>query len=80
MLIFDRFPDRGSAELFARCVTARTRKQSWVWDRHEDINDVFPWELDPPIVTVERELRNEHGIEDWVIKAVKWFGGTFAGT
>lgn len=79
MLIFDRFKDKEQAKNFAAAVSSKFKLKCHVCDSHEEANkiDVFPFELDPPIVLVERASEKT---ESGVTNLAKEFGGTFAGT
>ena len=88
MMIFDQFPSRKQAEAFAAYVKAEFRKDAQVFDSQKESNkvDIFPFQLFPPIVLVERYDDED---DDWMTKArkeekihklVEQFEGTFAGT
>ena len=77
-MIFDRFPSKEKAEQFAADVSAAFGRQATVHDSQRDAEtrDVFPWQLDPPIVMVDRD----DGTDDPISEMVESYGGTFAGT
>lgn len=81
MLIFDHFENERKAVEFAQAVRAKYPKlechchAAW-WDAYDC--DPFPFDLEPPIVHVERSEIS--GVEDNVMTLVSQFGGTFAGT
>jgi len=82
-MIFDRFQTRRDAESFAAHVTRKHHLRACVYDSQADsetgeLADVFPWQLDPPIVLVERSERPE--VERCVERVVQDFNGVFAGT
>ncbi len=80
MLIFDRFPDIRRAESFAAAAQALTKQPSIVCRTQDefDAHDVFPWELDFPVVLVPRLDSTED--EEKVELLVEEFSGEFAGT
>lgn len=79
MLIFDNFATLIDANKFAEKVK---EKYSLTTNVHQTVessqkDDIFPFDLFPPIVMVERTYdKNEREIES----LVKRYGGTFAGT
>lgn len=85
-MIFDSFPDRDAAERFAAGVKRIHNREAVVFDTvaESDAHDVFPFDLTPPIVHVERlypiwdekNMEAEQAIE----QLVQEFGGEFAGT
>jgi hypothetical protein len=76
MLIFDSFPTLADAQSFANFVERKGLYASVHTRRADsDLYDPFPYELYPPIVLVER-----HEDEKYIEKAVRSFGGKFAGT
>lgn len=80
MMIFDRFPTPADAEFFAVAAREQTNEAIIVCHNQEEFekHDVFPWELDYPVVLVPRldGIGNERVVEDLVEK----FAGEFAGT
>lgn len=86
MLIFDSFPTKQHAESFAKSVKDEFKLEATVYDSQEESNkvDIFPFELCPPIVLVERTLlatdENGKNIERKVEATVSRFKGAFAGT
>lgn len=80
MMIFDRFPSLGSAEEFAQAATEQTAETAIICQNQEEFekHDVFPWELQYPVVLVPRldDTDEESAIEQLVSE----FGGEFAGT
>jgi hypothetical protein len=80
MLIFDKFKDRSKADEFSAATNGK------VYDNQEASNavDPFPFQLIPPIVLVETVLQADGNLdlkaEDGIIRLVKTFKGTFAGT
>lgn len=80
MLIFDRFPTLAAAEAFAEYVgrvAPELETQVYESVRESDTAVVFPFELEPPIVHVDRAgAELERQLED----LVESFGGRFAGT
>jgi hypothetical protein len=92
-LFFDEFPTAARAEEFARAAAERFGRKTAVWDDQDAMSDacvawvrgesdvladIFPWELVPPIVLVERNasLDGEREIKGFA----KQYGGTYAGT
>ena len=93
-LIFDSFPNTKSASAFRDTVIRQYGRQATMYlsrramdeayanDRDEvgeQVVDIFPFELSPPIVLVERK-RDDKGEEDDIIASVEVFNGHFAGT
>lgn len=86
-MIFDRFPTIGQAQAFARDVTERFGRETQVYDNADDAQaaDPFPFELEAPVVHVDR-LHEEEDIEKFlageqeVERLVTGYGGVFAGT
>jgi hypothetical protein len=82
-MIFDTFPNRASAESFARSLR---KLKAIVFDSAEELGHEhpFPFELVPPIVLVERRLNGTGDIdykkELYYVRKAKRFGGQFAGT
>ena len=81
MMIFDRFPTKEDAKAFAEKVTATYGREATVYDSQEESNkvDIFPFQLDPPIVLVERDYEN-FTFESEIEMLVKDYKGIFAGT
>ena len=79
-LIFDGFPNKATAEAFAHHVEVTFGRPAQVFDTQEDSNrvDPFLFELQPPIVLVERDddLAREQAIEC----LVENFDGEYVGT
>lgn len=91
MLIFDSFLDREHAEAFADAVKDKYIRQATVYDSQDESDkvDLFPGELVPSIVLVERLNSKWWKSEDWttdsleedeIIELVEKYTGTFAGT
>lgn len=80
MLIFDRFPDRGSAAAFAAGVFNAHGLAACVFASVDDAQaaDPIPVELTPPIVHVMRS--DDTDLEAAVVAMVDGYGGTFQGT
>lgn len=80
MMIFDRFQMPDKAESFATAAQELTGEPSIICRTQEefDIHDVFPWELDFPVVLVPRLDSTETEAE--VESLVEEFDGEFAGT
>lgn len=82
-LIFDGFSSREQAEKFVEFVKNTYALKGDVFDSHEEmqtptpdkLSDVFPFDLEPPIVLVERGETDSE-----VVQSVSQFGGSFAGT
>ena len=79
-MIFDRFEDRQTAEGFAEHAKSRFGRKATVHgsQAESDRIDPFPFELQPPIVLVERA--GDFSLEDEIEESVNGFGGEFAGT
>lgn len=82
MLIFDRFPDHKHADAFAIAVRDTFRRSTQVFDSQKKSNavDPFPFELQPPIVLVERDSPDGEQLERQIEKYVLEFNSVFAGT
>lgn len=86
MLIFDKFNSRENAEKFAEAVKKEYGREVFIYDTREAFNavDMFPLELFPPIVCVERLItdddESEIKIELEIEQIVDNFNGEFAGT
>lgn len=82
MLIFDSFPDEDMAEDFASHVMESFGLDAIVCYSVEEANehDIFPFNLYPPIVMVERPGFAEVALEDEIKEHVLDFDGQFAGT
>lgn len=80
MHIFDGFPSRRHAERFASFLERTTGRTATVADEQRDDLDPFPYELQPPIVYLERAeldgLDGDQALDD----AVDSFGGKYVGT
>lgn len=79
MLIFDNFANRQSAENFMKAVADEYGLTAEIFDNQEQSNavDPFPFELEAPIVLVQR---SHPSTEEEVIKLAKIHFGDFAGT
>ena len=80
MLIFDSFPTRTAAILFAAAIATEHELDVAVYGSNAAAQavDPFPGELVPPIVHVERD---DNDRAEAVIEAmVETFGGVFRGT
>jgi hypothetical protein len=82
MLIFDQFPTRKRAEDFAGHLRDTFGRATRVCDSQEESNkhDPFPFELQPPIVLVERDVEIGSKLESKIERLVAQFDGAFAGT
>lgn len=80
MLIFDRFRDLAGANAFKANCSSMFGKSAEIFldDNAAFVNDPFPYELDPPIVHVERD--DDIDVEQQIIRSVALFQGEFAGT
>ena len=80
MIIFDQFPDQEHANKFAAHVRDTLGRTSFVYDSQVESNkhDPFPFQLQPPIVLVERAATPEK--ESEITALVENFQGAFAGT
>ncbi len=80
MLIFEDFSNRAAAELFSDALkTEFPDREIVICDTQEeaDKHDLFPFELNPPIVMISRMSRED---EDKAIEMCESFGGSCAGT
>lgn len=82
MLIFDRFPSKEKAKAFSEQVYRKTGRKTILCDSQEesDAHDPFPFQLEPPIVLVERDSDTGPQFETKIERGVTAFGGVFAGT
>jgi hypothetical protein len=80
MLIFDSFPTRTAAILFAAAAATEHELDVAVYlsNAAAQAADPFPHELHPPVVHVERD--DDHRVELAVEHLVEAFGGVFRGT
>jgi hypothetical protein len=81
MLIFDSFENKETAEKFAAHVELVFQRKAYVFmtKAASDESDIFPFELYPPIVHVERIEVGER-LEKTIEESVLAFGGIFVGT
>jgi hypothetical protein len=84
-LIFDRFPTREKAEEFVKDIHTEFGLDGQIFDDVATAmeHDIFPYELDPTIVHIDRpdmDDDNAFEIEKRVEERVTQFGGVFAGT
>jgi len=79
MLIFDKFADMNQAQAFATAVGKQLKLKTHVCKSQEESNklDIFPFELHPPIVLVDRA---DEKVEKAAIALAKQYGAEFAGT
>lgn len=80
MLIFDRFPSEQQAREFVAHVETTFARKAWLFatEAEAEASDPFPFQLDGPIVHVERF--EDYSAEDSIIQSVRSFDGSFAGT
>lgn len=91
MLIFDRFPTKEKAQEFGDEFKRRFGLEFHVCETDEQARqfDVFPFAVDPIIVMMERPISKANTDDEWdlaiatenfVVKRVAQYGGSFAGT
>lgn len=80
MLIFDSFDSMADAERFAAAIESEFKRETHVYGDIDAANDAdpFPFQLNGPVVHVERTL--DYELEDVIRPRVRDFGGRFAGT
>jgi hypothetical protein len=78
-MIFDQFPDTGTARAFAASVGNLYHTECPVFENRDDSDaaDPFPFGLAPPIVHVPRM---DERAEQRVQEMVRSYGGVYAGT
>jgi len=86
-MIFDHFPSTERAQAFRSAVEQRFGLDGQVFESAAEAQAVgfFPFELDPPVVLVDRVFlagsdELDFAVEQRVYDLVIEFGGTFAGT
>jgi hypothetical protein len=82
MMIFDGFPIEAKAHEFAEHVKNVFGREAIVCLTEEEAreHDLFPFDINPPVVMVDRDGTN-FGPEKDIIEAARLlFGGEFAGT